>query len=201
MKSSIIIISVIFCISLVLFVKCSSETFETQAATIGKPTASPEFKGKTQVERGAYLVNSIGCDDCHSPKKMGPQGPEVDQELRLSGHPAGESLPQIKDPSILRNYALFNFSSTATIGPWGTSFAANLTPDESGIGTWTEAQFLKSIKEGKLKGMENTRPLLPPMPWLTYKHLDDDDLKAIFAYLKTLRPVRNVVPAPIPPAG
>lgn len=186
---------------MVLFVKCSSEPVDTQAASIHNPVTAPETSQKTKAERGAYLVNAMGCDDCHSPKKMGPQGPEVDPGLRLSGHPAGEALAKINDPSILSSYALFNFSSTAAIGPWGTSFAANLTPDESGLGSWTEAQFLKAIKEGKLKGMDNTRPLLPPMPWTMYRNLNDEDLKAIFAYLKTLNPVRNVVPTPIPPAG
>tara|TARA_R110002094_G_scaffold3622_1_gene11771 strand:- start:315 stop:614 length:300 start_codon:yes stop_codon:yes gene_type:complete len=86
---------------------------------------------------------------------------------------------------------------TAAVGPWGTSFAANLTPDETGIGNWSEAQFLKAIKEGKFKGMENTRPLLPPMPWTEYRNFTDEDLKAIFAYLKTIKPIDNVVPAAI----
>ena len=86
---------------------------------------------------------------------------------------------------------------TTAVGPWGTSFAANLTPDETGIGNWSEAQFLKAIKEGKFKGMENTRPLLPPMPWTEYRNFPDEDLKAIFAYLKTIKPIDNVVPAAI----
>ena len=153
------------------------------------------------IKRGEYLVNSIGCDDCHSSKLMGPNGPEIDPKLRLSGHPSNQPLAVIKDRSILNDYALFNMSLTAAVGSWGTSFAANLTPDDTGIGYWSEAQFLKAIKEGKLKGLDGSRPLLPPMPWFVYKNLTDDDLKAIFAYLQSLPPVNNVVPAPSSPSS
>jgi hypothetical protein len=86
---------------------------------------------------------------------------------------------------------------TSAVGPWGQSFASNLTPDGTGIGNWKEEQFIKAIREGKYKGLDNTRPLLPPMPWVAYKNLTDDDLKSIFAYLKSLPPVKNAVPAPI----
>jgi hypothetical protein len=91
---------------------------------------------------------------------------------------------------------LSNHTATAFVGPWGISYAANLTSDESGIGAWTEAQFFKAIRQGKYKGMDNSRPLLPPMPWNVYANATDDDLKAIFAYLKSTPPVNNVVPAP-----
>ena len=149
-----------------------------------------------RVTRGKLLVASIGCNDCHSPKIMTERGPEVDAERRLSGHPSQENLPPY-DKETSKSYVLFTMGLTATVGPWGTSFAANLTPDETGIGNWSEAQFLKAIKEGKFKGMDNTRPLLPPMPWTEYRNLPDEDLKAIFAYLKTIKPIDNVVPAAI----
>lgn len=90
---------------------------------------------------------------------------------------------------------------TSAVGPWGTSFAANISSDESGIGNWTEEQFLTSIKQGKTKGVANGRPILPPMPWTTYRNLNDEDLKAVFAYLKSTPPVQNVVPAPLPPVN
>lgn len=160
-----------------------------------------EITAEMQIQRGGYLVNAIGCDDCHTPKILGPNGEvELDLNRRLSGHPANETLPEIVDKSILKDYALFSSSFTSTTGPWGTSFAANLTPDQTGIGNWTEENFLKAIKEGKLKGLDGSRPLLPPMPWFVYKNLTDEDLKAMFAYLKSLPPVKNIVPAPIPPA-
>ena len=148
------------------------------------------------IKRGSYLVNAIGCDDCHSPKKMGPTGPQVDLESRLSGHPSNAVLGKA-DTSVLRNgWVLFSMDLTAFVGPWGTSYSANITPDETGIGSWTEDQFIYCIRNGKYKGMKEGRLLLPPMPWQVYRNLDDTDLKAIFAYLKTIKPVANIVPAP-----
>ncbi|GAA4290130.1 diheme cytochrome c-553 [Aestuariibaculum suncheonense] len=150
------------------------------------------------VKRGEHLVNAIGCHDCHTPKKFTENGMELDFERLLSGHPADEVLPPY-DETTAKSYLLFNMGLTAATGPWGTSFGANLTPDETGIGSWTETQFLTAIKKGLYKGMEGSRPLLPPMPWQSYKNLPDDDLKAIFAYLKTIRPIENLVPSNIPP--
>ncbi len=151
-------------------------------------------------DRGEYLVTTIGCTDCHTPKKMTPEGPVPDEALFLSGHPQDEELLPY-DPNAVQGYALFNMGLTAAHGPWGTSFAANLTPDETGIGSWTEEQFLRAMKEGQWRGLEGTRKILPPMPWENYRHLTDDDLKSIFAYLRTIKPVDNVVPNAIPPAA
>lgn len=152
------------------------------------------------VKRGEYLVTVLGCDDCHSEKIFTDQGPIPDPDRRLSGYPADKPLPDI-NPTVLGpdKWMLMNASLTATVGPWGVSFAGNLTPDPTGIGNWTEEQFMRALREGKFKGLENGRPLLPPMPWPGYRHLTDEDILAIFAYLKTLKPVRNIVPAPIPP--
>ena len=80
--------------------------------------------------------------------------------------------------------------------PGVVSFAGNLTSDETGIGNWTEEQFKKAITQGKYKGLDNSRPLLPPMPWPQFSMLNDADVKAIYTYLKSTKPVRNVVPAP-----
>ncbi len=125
-------------------------------------------------------------------------GPEPDMERRLSGHPAKMPLGNI-NPEELKSWMLFNQNLTAFVGPWGVSYAANLTSDESGIGSWTERQFIKSMREGKYKGMDNTRPLLPPMPWPNFSKATDEDLKAIYAFLKSTKPIENVVPAPIAP--
>jgi hypothetical protein len=119
----------------------------------------------------------------------------------LSGHPADEKIAPISNKSILRDYALFNMSLTAAVGPWGTSYAANLTPDETGLGNWSLEQFEKALKHGKSKGLDNGRMLLPPMPWQNYSLLSNDDLAAIWAYLQSIKPVNNVVPAPVPPAN
>lgn len=164
---------------------------------------SPETIQKEREERGEYLVGIMGCHDCHSPKIMGPKGPEPDPNRILSGHPADVPLPAY-DKAILKDYVLFNMSNTAFIGPWGVSYAANLTPDESGLGSWTEEQFIMALTKGKFKGTEGSRNLLPPMPWQAYAAMSAEDAKSIFAYLKTVKPVKNIVPQaeinPPPPA-
>ncbi|MCB0632712.1 MAG: c-type cytochrome [Saprospiraceae bacterium] len=183
-------------ISLTIMVACrENASTPTTDEIVGDHTAG-ELAEK--VRQGAYLVQIAGCSDCHTPLKMTPQGPAPDMDRFLSGHPAEVGLPPV-DPAVGKDYVLFNMTNTAAVGPWGTSFSANLTPDESGIGTWTEEQFSRALREGKSKGMENGRPLLPPMPWPNYQQLADEDLSAIFAYLQSIKPVKNVVPAPIAP--
>ena len=175
--------------------KSASKNSEGEALVEGSSNVSNK---ETLVKRGEYLVTIMGCQDCHSPKVMTPQGPAIDSAHMLSGHPFSLPVPKV-DPSQLQSWVLFNHNNTAFVGPWGISFASNITSDETGIGNWTEAQFLKAIREGKYKGMDNTRPLLPPMPWNVYSRATDDDLKAIFAYLKSTAPVANRVPGPVPP--
>jgi len=153
------------------------------------------------VERGKYLVSTSACHDCHTPTKMGPNGPEPDMARMLSGHP--EDVKIDKAPKLDGRWmAAGSDTFTAWAGPWGISYTANLTPDPSGLGAWTEDMFIKAIRTGKHMGV--SRDILPPMPWPVYKNFTDDDLKAIFAYLKSIPPVRNHVPDPIvaePPAG
>jgi hypothetical protein len=87
---------------------------------------------------------------------------------------------------------------TAWAGPWGVSFATNLTPDkDTGVGNWTAEMFVKTIRTGKHLGVG--RDLLPPMPWPDFARMTDADLEAIFAYLQSLKPIKNRVPAPLPP--
>lgn len=164
-----------------------------------KPTSSPTQTNL--IQRGKYLVTVIGCGDCHSPKIMTPAGPIEDTTRLLSGHPAGEPFPPFDTQAVMKGvYGVDASDFTAYAGPWGISFAANLTPDSAtGIGTWTDSLFIRVIRSGKYYGTQNGRPLLPPMPWQDFKNLTDEDLKAIFAYLKSLPPVHNPVPAPIPP--
>jgi hypothetical protein len=152
---------------------------------------------KSLIERGKYLVTISGCNDCHSPKIMSAQGPEPDPSRLLSGHIQGEKLPPMHINAGKDGWVNFNMNTTAAVGPWGVSFAANLTPDETGIGSWTFEQFKTAIQKGKYKGLEGSRMLLPPMPWQVYKNIKEDDLKAIFVYLKSLPPVNNLVPQPI----
>ncbi|TKK68615.1 c-type cytochrome [Ilyomonas limi] len=187
-------------ITFLLFV-CSAIIYVLSSCNItsSKPVAQDDARySKQLIARGEYLVNAIGCDDCHSPKKMGPHGPEVDAALRFSGYPAQRPLPPADNETVQNGWALFGPDLTAAIGPWGASFAANITSDETGIGKWTEAQFIKAIREGKSKGLDGARTLLPPMPWQNFRKLNDEDLKSIYAYLKTTTPVKNIVPSPIP---
>ena len=159
---------------------------------------SESISPDSMVNRGRYLVTIMGCNDCHSPKIMGPMGPVIDTLHMLSGHPA--NMPIGKAPAeVLKSWMLFNPTLTAYVGPWGTSFAANITSDETGIGNWSEAQFFTAIRKGKSKGLENNRSLLPPMPWEMFRNATDVDLSSIFAYLKSTKPVENRVPPPIPP--
>jgi len=152
----------------------------------------------SKIKRGEYLVNLAVCNDCHSPKVWSPEGiPTPDPKRLLSGHPADEKLPAYqKEWTAPGNWILMSGGFTSFVGPWGVSFAANLTPDEqTGIGLWTEDIFIAALRSGKHMG--NGRPILPPMPWPNFAQCTDDDLKAIFAYLKSLPPVKNPVPAPI----
>lgn len=148
------------------------------------------------VKRGAYLVNSIGCDDCHSPKKMGPHGPEIIAETRFGGYPSDRPIAKVDTSVIGNGWMMLGGDLTNAVGPWGMSFAGNISSDETGIGNWSEQQFITALRKGKLKGLEGSRDLLPPMPWFVYKNLTDEDLRSIYAYLKTTKPVKNVVPAP-----
>ena len=149
--------------------------------------------------RGEYLVTTIGCNDCHSPKRMGPRGPEIIPELMLSGYQASRPMQPVNMEALKGGWGMFNDDLTTFVGPWGQSFAANLTSDQTGIGNWTEEQFKKALTQGKFKGIDGGRTLLPPMPWQNWTNIKDEDLHAIFLYLKSTPPVSNVVPAPVPP--
>lgn len=162
------------------------------------PAKTPPAYSKAQIDKGKYLVGIMGCRDCHSPKAMTPQGPAPDMSRDLSGHPAAMPLGKVSKES-LSDWVLFNMMNTAAVGPWGASFSANLTPDATGIGNWSEEQFVIALTEGKSKGIRTARPLLPPMPWQNYTDMKKEDVVAMFAYLKSIKPVENVVPQPISP--
>ena len=156
---------------------------------------------ENQVKWGEHLVMSGGCGDCHTPKKMGAHGPEDDSTLLLSGHPAKMPAPDVDRAAMEGKGLVVTQTLTAWVGPWGISYTANLTPDETGIGTWNEDQFIFALRNGKLKGLAGSRDLLPPMPWPSIRNYKDDELKAIFAYLKSIKPISNMVPPPTPPAA
>jgi hypothetical protein len=177
---------------LLLLASCAGNTESKRP--LGGETS--ELTQQEMIKRGKYLTTIAGCNDCHSPKIMTPHGLEPDTTRMLSGHPGTDALP----PLVRTNdWVLFNIGLTAFVGPWGVSYAANLTPDETGIGNWDFEQFETAIRKGKYKGLENSRPLLPPMPWQMYRNMTNEDLRSVFAYLKSLPAIRNVVPAPQSP--
>ena len=158
-----------------------------------KPKSQQEM-----IEMGKYIVHTSGCDDCHTPKIFTDKGPVFDTTKQLSGHPQGDVIPPLDVKALgINQWAATTMSLTAWVGPWGTTFAINLTPHPDGLGLWTEDQFVHAIRTGLHLGVG--RPILPPMPWPAYAHMTDEDLRAIFAYLRTLPPVANVVPQPLPP--
>lgn len=160
---------------------------------------------KSPVERGKYLVTVGGCNDCHSPKIQGPGGLPVPDTTRiLSGHPHDAPYPTWSPADLKERNALVltNPMFTAWAGPWGVSFTANLTPDkETGLGEWTEEAFIQALRTGKHQGQPDGRDILPPMPWFNFREMSDNDLKAVWAYLRSLPAIKNQVPTPIPPAG
>jgi hypothetical protein len=164
-------------------------------APVAEPAAAPAL---SPVERGEYIVTTGFCHDCHTPMKVGPNGPEPDMSRALSGHPEGVKVSMPKLPAEWPVGA--NQTFTAWAGPWGVSFSANITSDQNtGLGVWTEEMFIKAMREGKHMGAG--RPILPPMPWPYVAQRTDDELRAVFAYLKTVKAVTNHVPDPILPVG
>jgi len=166
------------------------------AATFSILGAGPAGKMTDAVARGKYLVATSACNDCHTPKKMGPKGPEIDTSRLLMGY-VETKMPA--PPSSSSPWPIHaNGELTAWAGPWGISYARNLTPDvNTGIGSWSEETFVKAIRTGKHMGV--SRPILPPMPWDVYGQMTDGDLKAIYAYLRTIPAIRNPTPDPVPP--
>ncbi|MBD2755882.1 c-type cytochrome [Spirosoma validum] len=191
MNSLHFVVAALFSVVLVAGFSSPPATYQTQ-----KTSLPPD---QALIKKGEYLVAIMGCGDCHSPKMMGPQGPEPVASRLLSGYPADRPVAA-RNADALKDWVLFNGDNTAAAGPWGVSFAANLTSDATGIGNWSEDQFKRALTQGKYKGIATNRSLLPPMPWPNYRTMKDEDIKAVFAYLKSTKPVANVVPAPIPPS-
>jgi mono/diheme cytochrome c family protein len=163
------------------------------------PPDPPAPTAEEMVERGRYLVTVGGCNDCHTPKVFSGGGTGIDDSRLLSGHPADLELPEFSFDNIgPGEWILFNEHLTTAVGPWGVSFAANLTPDEeTGIGDWTEGEFIDTFRTGTHRGIG--RPILPPMPWFNLATASEEDLQAIFAYLMSIPAIENPVPESIDP--
>jgi hypothetical protein len=159
-----------------------------------RPGDEPTAKDR-QLQRGAYLMSTLGCNDCHTPHDE--RGQPINS-LMLTGHPENAPLPEW-DPSLLSRNILATIAPTLTAysGPFGTSIAPNLTPDkETGIGNMTAEQLIESWRTGK--HWREDRPVLPPMPIAAYGSLTDEDIRDLHAFLMSLPPVKNKAPASRP---
>lgn len=188
-RNPIVILAVVI-VSLVLAYTVAAYTIDVTQGT----------QASAEVERGRYLVTSFGCTDCHTPWIMGPNGPMPDDSRFLSGHPADLVMPPA--PKLEPGPWVMSASATNTAwaGPWGVSFTANLTPDEeTGLGRWSAQDFIDTLRNGRHQG--RGRELLPPMPFPAIRNLSDDDLRAMYAYLRSIPALENRVPAPLPPQG
>jgi hypothetical protein len=175
-------------------VACKPDKHEVQ-------TQSPEAANAERVKHGETLVRMGGCSDCHTPMafdaKLGMPVPI--KERFLSGHPEGAPDPTGNPGK--GDQAVIGPTFTSFRLPFGVVYSANLTSDrETGLGTWSEAQFKRVMRSGVHKGDPDGRPVLPPMPWMNLSQSSDEDLGAIFAFLQSLPPVKNKVPDPAVPA-
>jgi cytochrome c553 len=170
---------------------CASGIIVAGAAAAGRADAAAQAEAR--VARGKYLVTIGSCNDCHTPWKFNPAkgAPEQDFSRRLSGHPAGAPDPA----SELKGHdmAVIGPTFTSFRMPFGVVYAANLTPDQSGLGGWTEEMFVNALRKGTHMGGDG-RVILPPMPWPMIGQLSDEDLKSVFAYLKSVPAIQNEVP-------
>jgi len=157
-----------------------------------------KYSKQRQIARGKYMVIAGGCNDCHTPLKMGANGPEPDMTKMLSGHPEALKIPPVPKLPPGPWISIGAGKHTAFAGPWGVTYAINLTPDENtGIGIWTKDIFVKALRSGKHMGV--SRPIQPPMPWHHYRQLSDADLGSLYAYLRSIPPISNRVPEYEPP--
>lgn len=173
-------------------------TPERAGETEPAPAAEPSHEDL--VRRGEYLVQVGGCNDCHTPWYPGEAGLAPDRSRRLSGHPEDLEMPPSPELPEGPWVWLGAGTNTAFAGPWGVTYATNLTPDENtGMGIWSEEMFLIAMQEGRHMGQG--RPIMPPMPWQNLADIEEEDLRAIFAYLQSLPPIENRVPDYQPPEG
>ena len=161
---------------------------------VALPIFAQSKPANSLVERGRYLATAGGCGDCHTPKTASW---EPDSSRLLAGSPSNAPAPSAPRKA---GEVVSSAGSTAFHGPWGISYAANLTPDPAtGIAReYTEASFIRALRTGKTP---DGGSILPPMPWQNYAKMTDDDLKALWAYLQSLKPVKNKVKPPVRATG
>ncbi len=154
-KQTTIAVCLIASVSAIV-IACNQSPSPVTSPTVQAADAAliPNYGGfESQVKWGEHLVQICACNDCHTPKKMGPQGPEPDMDLMLSGHPAQMPPPAIDRKMVESKGLGATQTLTAWVGPWGISYAANITSDSTGIGNWKEEQFIKAIREASIRGL------------------------------------------------
>lgn len=153
-----------------------------------------------RLEIGEAIVEGWNCSFCHTPQIKGPDGkPMPDPKRLMSGHPADDQIPEVPD-MVISSSEWMEFLDNLDPTVWATDnlliFSANLTPnDETGIGTWTEVEFVETIRQGRHRGIE--RRLNYPMPWRELSEVSDEELLSVYEYLMSLEPVNNKVPPSI----
>src|SRR5688572_13682101 len=190
--------------TIVFYTSCDSAVKDAKSPADQNKEISEtrQLEKEELIAKGDYLVMMGGCNDCHTPKIFNERGMQFDSSRMLSGHPAGDPAFSVQAAALTPTggYNQMNSGLTSWAGPWGVSYTANITPDSAtGIGAWIEETFIKALRTGKHLGQENGRDILPPMPWFNFAKAKDEDLKAIYAYLRSIPPINNRVPAPIPP--
>ncbi len=153
-------------VAAIYFTACNNKKSEPKAT-------SSEDSVKKVVERGEYLTLHVTlCMDCHSKRDFTKySGPIIPGTEGMGG--------EIFDQKL--------------IGLPGTMYARNITPDpETGIGTWTDDEIMRATTQGISK---NGDTLFPIMPYVHFNHMAKDDLLSIIAYIRTLKPIKNKVPA------
>lgn len=130
------------------------------------PATAKPVSQDDQVARGKYLTTIAGCVDCHT-----PHDPKTFEPIADKAFAGGYVFP---------------------LGPAGTVYTKNLTPDkETGLGNWTDQEIKTAISTGVDK---DGHKLFNVMPYLYFSKMSDEDLDAIVAYLRTLKPIKNAVP-------
>jgi mono/diheme cytochrome c family protein len=122
----------------------------------------PAKGGDALIERGRYLVQIAGCNDCHTPG-YAQSGGKVEEKLWLTGETLGWR------------------------GPWGTTYAANL---RLSLQPMSENGWIQYARSAKMR---------PPMPWFALRDMTEDDLRALYRYIKSRPVAGDRVPAYVPP--
>lgn len=158
-------------------------------------SASTPSQFDDPIKQGEYLTKIAGCEICHTPYKseyndLPNLAPEDIQVLSINEHDA------LDTDRLLAGGRVFD------LGPLGFVMSRNLTPDpETGLGEWTDEEIKTAIRTGVSR---DGRQLFPLMPYRVYNQMAEADLDAIVAYLRSLKPIENLIPVTdfgLPPFG